>query len=110
MLAAVAAAVEATSFAFFTTFRARFHFYDLDAYRLRPEEVARCRKAYDRELGWIYRFPTPFGERPRPRDYQKPLIATFGDSYTYGIDVRGRETFQVYLSDLLEADVYNFGV
>ncbi|MEA2625087.1 MAG: hypothetical protein QOD06_1132 [Candidatus Binatota bacterium] len=110
MLVAVAALVEGASFAFFTTFRSRFRFYDLGDYLLRPNELERCRKSFDKDLGWIYRFDSPFGERPRARDYGRPLIATFGDSFTYGVDVRFRETFQTYLSDLLHADVYNLGV
>lgn len=102
--------IEFGSFIFFTVSKDRFTFYDLSRYLLKPDELERVSKVYDRDLGWFHRFDSPFGERPRSVDYQSPLISTFGDSYTYGGQVDHQYTYQTYLSELLQADVYNFGV
>jgi hypothetical protein len=42
-------------------------------------------------------------------DYQDPYIASFGDSFVFGEEVRDDETWQEYLASALGRDVYNFG-
>jgi hypothetical protein len=101
--------VELASFAFFSRFRDRFTFFEPERLTLAPEKRERAARIFDAELGWRRRFDTPFGERPRVKDYGRPLLATFGDSFTYGEQVRAGETYQTTLAELLRADVYNFG-
>ena len=101
--------LELVCFAFFTAFRDRFTFFAPERLTLAPEKFERAARIFDAELGWRRRFDTPFGERPRLRDYDRPLLATFGDSFTYGEQVRGRETYQTHLAEILGGDVYNFG-
>jgi hypothetical protein len=101
--------IEFLCFVFFTSFRSRFTFYDLRRYVVKETDIDLLPDSYDMELGWDSSYETDFGERPRAVSYDDPLIATFGDSYTHCTDVRHDETWQTYLSALLEADVYNFG-
>ena len=88
--------VELSCFIFFFIFQDRFSFFDLESMLLEEEKLERARLVYDFELGWKKKFPTPFGERFREKDYGKPLIAIFGDSYTYCDQVRFNQTFQTY--------------
>ena len=77
---AALAAIELCCCWFFRTFQERFTFYDRAALTLPPEKYARAARIFSPELGWLRKFDTPFGERPRARDYGRPLLATFGDS------------------------------
>jgi len=104
-----AAAIEVGCRWFFTAFRQRFTFFDPRSLTLPPEKLPRAARVFSAELGWQRRFETPFGERPRARDCGRPLLATFGDSYTFGEQVGDKQTYQFYLSRRLKADVYNFG-
>ncbi len=70
----------------------------------------RLRQLYHPQLGWKPRFDTEYGERPRPVRYGPAMIATFGDSFTYGAGVRDTQTWQSQASQRLGADVLNFGV
>ncbi|MBN1885686.1 MAG: SGNH/GDSL hydrolase family protein [Candidatus Krumholzibacteriota bacterium] len=103
-------AIEIASFAFFSFFRDRFTFHDIGQLLMRSEEIPAFAERFDPDLGWDTRFDTPMGERPRTTDYGSPLVATFGDSYTYCSDVEHNETWQTALAARLERDVYNFGV
>lgn len=101
--------IELFSCIFFTVFRERFTFHEVDQFKLRDGDARRLRHEYDRRFGWDYHYDTPLTERPRPVSYGRPLVAAFGDSYTHCTGVRDHETWQTYLAGLLEADVYNFG-
>ena len=101
---------EVSSWAFFSLFHDRFTFFDPGAYSPGAEHIRRLVRRFDRELGWDMAFPTQFGERPHPVSYGRRLIGTFGDSFTYCDGVSDSQTWQVYLSEHLKADVYNFGV
>ncbi|MDA8408435.1 MAG: hypothetical protein M0T73_16460 [Deltaproteobacteria bacterium] len=50
------------------------------------------------------------GERLSPDSYDKTLIATYGDSFTYCANVRDDCTWQTFLARRLGANVLNFGV
>lgn len=104
------AAFEAASFLFFRGARDRFAFANPEQYVLDPARIAGLVSHFDPVLGWTHRYPTLHQERPRPRDFGSPLLATFGDSYTHCDEVADGETWQSYLADDLRADVYNFGV
>jgi hypothetical protein len=101
--------IELGSRVFFTVFRERFTFHEVGQFKLRDGDARRLRREYDRRFGWDHHYDTPLAERPRPVSYGRPLIASFGDSYTHCTGVRDDETWQTYLAALLEADVYNFG-
>ncbi len=105
----VAVAIELLTYAYLRSQRDAFTFYDPAAYLADDEEIAKLREYHDRELGWKRPEGTPLGERPRIVDHGRPFLATFGDSYTYCDDVADDETWQTYLSELVAADVYNFG-
>jgi hypothetical protein len=107
--ALVISLIEFFSYVFFSAFHERFTFYNLDQYLLRSEDIGLLTERYDCRLGWDNRYDTKYNERPRTVSYDKPLISTFGDSYTHCSDVPNDETWQTYLSGLLRADVYNFG-
>ncbi len=105
---------ELLAFAFFTLNAARFHFpisggKSAARYIATPEEVEHAQRSYSRELGWQINYPTPFGERPRGREYQRPFLSVYGDSFTHGDEVAHHQTWAAALSEILEADVYNFG-
>jgi hypothetical protein len=74
------------------------------------DELRGLERLFDATLGWAPRFETPFGERPRARDFGRPWMAAFGDSHTFGDEVRDQETWPEALAAELGADVYNFGV
>jgi hypothetical protein len=108
--AALLAGLETVAFLFFTAARDRFAFADPRQYLLDPARSAGLVSHFDATLGWTNRYPTPEQERPRPRAFDRPLLATFGDSYTHCDEVADAETWQSYLAEELRADVYNFGV
>lgn len=108
--------VEVFAALFFTVFREQFTFFDARRYLLTPEEqdqrIEKIEMSGDMylTLGWDNHFSTPSGERPRETLYDIPLMATFGDSFTYCDEVEHNQSWQTYLSDLFQMDVYNFGV
>ncbi|MCF7982805.1 MAG: SGNH/GDSL hydrolase family protein [Thiohalocapsa sp.] len=106
----VFAITEVLSFGFFTVFRDRFTFHDVDLYRLEAAALGQAQQKYDQVLGWSNHYDTPYGERPLPRIHGNALISTYGDSYTHCDEVGDDETWQAYLSRSLGADVLNFGV
>ncbi len=105
----VLAALELASFAFLAVVADDLRFPDPRRYLATPDEIARAQKSFDAELGWVVRYDTPFGERPRETAYGRPLAAAFGDSFTHGDEVRNAETWPEQLARILAADVYNFG-
>tara|TARA_B000000557_G_scaffold220785_1_gene188935 strand:- start:2974 stop:4212 length:1239 start_codon:yes stop_codon:yes gene_type:complete len=82
--------------------------------------------SFDKELGWVRKPNTTGyektsngkikfqidknGSRELNKKFNKNLIATFGDSYTFCRQVNNNETWQSYLSQKLNAGVQNFGV
>lgn len=112
VLACVALIVEALSALCLITLSPKLKFKDASNYVLTPDAAFQLQKlkAFDSELGWTTTYETPFGERPRPQKYERPLLASYGDSYTHCDEVSAAQTWQTYLSDTLEADIFNFGV
>jgi hypothetical protein len=108
--AALVAALELLAQVFFGLARDRFAFANPEQYVLDPARIEGLKPHFDAALGWTHRYPTPHQERPRARDYGRPLLASFGDSYTHCDEVADAETWQSYLAEELRADVYNFGV
>lgn len=97
---------------------------------LNPDWLEKYYKTtYDRQLGWQ---PRPnasdqrknsagkswqwaideYGARRNPNfgASQTPYVATFGDSFTFGDEVDDDETWQHFLSNILHANVANYGV
>ena len=93
----------------FRVFRDRFTFYSTDRYIVAADDVERISSWFDAGLGWSNHYDTPFSERPRDREYGRPLISAYGDSYTHCTDVNDDESWQHYISGILQADAYNFG-
>jgi hypothetical protein len=108
IIALMVGVIEIVSYSFFNLFESRFTFFG-EKYSLKDDKLKFLVENYDAKLGWERRFDTPYQERPLVVSYNKPLIATFGDSFTHCDQVKDHETWQTYLSDLLKADVYNFG-
>ena len=79
-------------------------------YTVAQADLPRLKRLYDFNLGWKKRFSTAFGERPRRIVYGRPLLAAFGDSFTYCEEVGNEETWEEQLAAMLSGDVYNFGV
>ena len=84
------------------------------------------KNSFDKELGWV-RKPNSVGyentisgkikfkidqngSREFNKKFNKNLVATFGDSYTFCRQVNNDETWQYYLSQKLKIGVQNFGV
>src|SRR5438132_14042890 len=86
--------IELVSFIFFSAFRDRFGLRKPHKYTIAQADIPKLKQLYDFSLGWKKRFPTPFGERPRRMEYGRPLMAAFGDSFTYGEPEGGPETRQ----------------
>lgn len=110
LAATLAGFVEVGSLVFFRAFRDRFTFADPSAYVVAPDQLALLAKAYDPDLGWAPRYPTPHGERPTPRTFQRPWMMAFGDSFTHCDEVADGETWEVFLAERTGTNVYNFGV
>jgi lysophospholipase L1-like esterase len=106
----VLCAIELISFIFFSVFRDRFGLRNPHKYTVARADIPKLKQVYDFSLGWKKRFSTPFGERPRRTEYGRPLMAAFGDSFTYCDQVRDAETWEEQLAEMLSADIYNFGV
>jgi len=102
--------LEGSCAAFFTLFHDRFTFADPKVFVLEESKLKKAKTAFHAEYGWMRYYKTPFGERPRGEQYQRPLLATYGDSYTHCDQVQHAETYQTFLGRRLQADVYNFGV
>ena len=73
-------------------------------------ELRKIKRDYDFELGWKPKNRTKLGEREISERFGRPLLTTFGDSFVYGDEVGGSETWQSHLAKLFGRDVYNFGV
>jgi hypothetical protein len=91
-------------------FRSRFTFFTPEQFYAKEKLLDVLSWHYDRDLGWDTHYGTEYRERPRPAQYGQLLIATFGNSYTNCAEVADHETWQTYLSELLQADVLNYGV
>jgi len=98
----VLSTIEGLAYLFFTTFTHRFTLLTDKRYTIEASMLKNC---FDAQLGWDC-----VQQRPMPVTYQHPLMATFGDSFTYGAEVARHQTWQTYLAALLKADIYNFGV
>lgn len=94
----------------FKALKDRFTFFDFNKYFADKIYIKGRYCKYHLERGWDYVYPTQFGERPRSIDYSKSLISAFGDSYTHCDGVKDNETWEDYLSMLLQENIYNFGV
>ena len=110
LIGLVAGSVELMSAVFGSFLKDVITFYDIAHYTADAEYLKKAGRRFDADLGWNTTYDTPYGERHRPRSYNKPLITSYGDSFTQGGEVNHPETWQAYLADLLQADVYNFGV
>lgn len=103
-------AMELLSFFFFSNLCSRFSFCATKTYTVSAEKIEKFKKAFDVDLGWKRKYPTPFGERPRRFKYDKTLMAVYGDSFTHCDQVKSRETWEEQLAQHLKQGVYNFGV
>lgn len=108
MLALTAGAVEATSALAFQLLRPRFVWADASSFAIEPWPG--LAELHDAELGWLRRYPTPLGERPRARDRGRPWAVAFGDSFVHGDEVEDAEAWCESLARRAGADVLNFGV
>lgn len=102
-------ALEFFSLLFFHIQKDSFSFSNPGEFTLDDEEIARVSINFNSYLGWETYFKTPFGQRRAPESYEEDFMATFGDSFTFGDEVKDNETWQVYLSQLLKENIYNFG-
>jgi len=96
--------IELISFIFFSVFRDRFGLRDPHKYTVARTDIPKLKRLYDFSLGWKRRFPTPFGERPRRMEYGRPLMAAFGDSFTFCGQVRDADTWEEQLAEMVSAD------
>src|SRR5262245_21014534 len=101
--------VEAVSALLFNSLAAHIRFFDPTRFSPAREELEDMTRSFDPDLGWRSRHATPYGERPRPVVYERHLLSTFGDSFTYSDEVKDDESWQTVLAQRLRADVYNFG-
>ncbi|MEY2481222.1 MAG: hypothetical protein QOI04_2149 [Verrucomicrobiota bacterium] len=103
-------AIEFSCFIFFSVFRDRFGFRNINAHTISRSDIPKLKEQYDFSLGWKKHYATSFGERPRRIEYRRPLLAVFGSSYTYCDQVNDADTWEEQLAAILAGDVYNFGV
>jgi len=108
-MAIVVCAIELFSFVFFNVFKKSFTFFDFNQYVATDTIIKYAHQKYHPQRGWDNLYNTQFGERPRKNIYNRPFIATFGNSYTHCDDVKNKETWQEHLSLMVGRDVYNFG-
>lgn len=101
--------VEALCALLFNLVSWRIRFFDPTRFSPPQDQLAMLVRNFDPDLGWRSHHTTPFGERPRPVTYDRPLLSTFGDSFTYCDEVKDHESWQTVLAERLHADVYNFG-
>ena len=102
--------IELICFIFFSVLHDRFGFRNVNAYTITRADIPKLKEQYDFALGWKKTYATSFGERPRSVEYGRPLLAAFGDSFTYCDQVGDAQTWEEQLAGMLSADVYNFGV
>jgi len=101
--------VEALSALLFNLLAAHIRFFDPTRFSPARDQLEEMARSFDPDLGWRSRHATPYGERPRPVRYDRPLLSTFGDSFTFCDEVKDHESWQTVLAERLQADVYNFG-
>jgi lysophospholipase L1-like esterase len=63
-----------------------------------------------RDLDGIIYTHGPDGSRRTATRFESSSIATYGDSFTYGTNVRDEDTWQSFLAERLGSSVLNFGV
>lgn len=96
--------------AFFAhTQKDKFTFYDINDYTVTERQINKVASVFHPVLGWKKRHGTPFGERPRERIFERNLMATFGDSFTYCAQVSAGESWQTWIAEKARANVFNFG-
>ncbi len=64
---------------------------------------------YEDIAGTLYRH-APGGERLTCTSFDTTAISTYGDSFTYGSEVRDEDTWQTFLAQKIGTNVLNFGV
>lgn len=101
--------VEFISFTYFYFFNERYTFYDVKDIIVPDKKIEILKSRFDAELGWDPHYNTIYGERYRATKYTQDFISTFGDSFTHCDQVNNNETWQFYLSNILNKNVYNFG-
>jgi len=95
---------------------------ELDFNRLKPFFSCQGWICYHKELGWWQPPNTSgdvgngpittdsFASRVSPFKRDKLFVATYGDSFTQGIEVNDKETYQYFLSKIIRAKVENYGI
>lgn len=103
--------IELGSFLYFHNFKDHYTFFKPRDYTLTSKQIEDETPIFSPKLGWdlTHRYKTQFGERNPVVSYEKNLISTFGDSFTFCDQVNDNETWQYYLSKKLEKNVLNFG-
>ncbi|OGW74882.1 MAG: hypothetical protein A2Z72_06240 [Omnitrophica bacterium RBG_13_46_9] len=109
LLIFILGSAESICFVAFKTFKKRFTFLNFKKYVTDGSYIKYASQKYHPERGWDNLYPTKFGERPRSIDYNESLISVFGDSNVHCDEVNHDETWEEYLSALLQKNVYNFG-
>ncbi len=85
---------------------AKLGIVDPARFTLPAKLVPDAMRQFDAELGWIQ---SP-EERATPTRRDRAVASCFGDSFTWGDEVKNHETWAFYLSESLRANVLNFGV
>ena len=93
----------------FHVFSSWFTWHRPERYLASDADLAVAEQQFHPVLGWKTRADTPFGERPRPREYGRVVAAAFGDSFTYCDEVGDEDTWENRLAEHLQGDVFNFG-
>jgi hypothetical protein len=88
-----------------------------------PSDESSSLMMFDANLGWDYPAGVvyrdidgityshgPRGERVTRTSYGTSLVSTYGDSFTYGTDVKDGETWETFLGENLGTNVLNYGV
>ncbi len=101
---------EVCAYLFFHYTKDRFTFYHFDNYLLDEGRITDLKRGYDRDLGWTTLYKTSYGQRPMPSRFDTDLMSAFGDSFTHCDQVEDHQTWENYLAQYTEANVYNFGV
>lgn len=94
---------------FVHTHAGKFTFFEVKDYAVNESQIDGLASVFHPVLGWKERHDTPFGERPRERIFERNLMATFGDSFTYCQQVTAGESWQNWIADKTGANVFNFG-
>ena len=109
-MAAVAALCEVLAGLAMGVLETRLPFPEPRLYFGGPVSLGSIAKNFDPLLGWITPYDTPYGERRRAIEYDRPLVSAFGDSFTHGDEVAATQTWAEVLAASLGGDVFNFGV